>query len=119
MKTYAAYIAQRIDYSYLSLVQGFRHRLFHRNTNIHIYIIIMDTWQNMFQNGNITQSGDYHWGSKAAVMIATGHNMVHGALRTIIIHKKNIETNGCSLTQSPVELCMNANDLGIYVDSDG
>ena len=25
--------------------------------NIHIYIIMMDTWQNMFRNGNTTQSG--------------------------------------------------------------
>ena len=24
-------------------IQRFKHRLFHRNTNIHIYIIIMDT----------------------------------------------------------------------------
>ena len=30
----------------------FKHRLFRRNTNIHIYISIMDTWQNMFLNGN-------------------------------------------------------------------
>ena len=30
-------------------------------------------------------------------MIATRHNMVHGALRTIIIHRKNIETNGGAL----------------------
>ena len=32
---------------------------------------------------------------KAAVMTATSHNMVHGALPTIIIHKKYKETNGC------------------------
>ena len=38
---------------YLSKVQRFKHRLFRRNTDIHIYITIMDTWQNMFLNGNI------------------------------------------------------------------
>ena len=31
----------------------FKHRLFRGNTDIHIYITIMDTWQNMFLNGNI------------------------------------------------------------------
>ena len=31
----------------------FKHRLFRRNTDIHIYITIMDTLQNMFLNGNI------------------------------------------------------------------
>ena len=41
----------------------------------------------MFQNDNITQSGDFQLGPKAAFMIATSHNMVHDALRTIIIHK--------------------------------
>ena len=31
----------------------FKHHLFRRNTDIHIYITIMDTWQNMFLNGNM------------------------------------------------------------------
>ena len=31
----------------------FKHCLFRRNTDIHIYITIMDTWQNMFLNGNV------------------------------------------------------------------
>ena len=31
----------------------FKHRLFSRNTDIHIYTTIMDTWQNIFLNGNI------------------------------------------------------------------
>ena len=48
----------------------------------------------MFPNGIITQSGDYRLDSKAAVMISTSHNMVHGALCTSIIHKKNKETMG-------------------------
>ena len=38
----------------------FKHRLFRRNTNIHVYITIMDTWQNMFLNDNMIWSGDYH-----------------------------------------------------------
>ena len=38
----------------------FKHRLFRRNTDIHIYITIMDTWQNMFLNGNLIWSGDYY-----------------------------------------------------------
>ena len=30
-----------------------KHCLFRGNTDIHIYITIMDTWQNMFLNGNM------------------------------------------------------------------
>ena len=29
------------------------HRLFRGNTDIHIYITVMDTWRNMFLNGNM------------------------------------------------------------------
>ena len=38
---------------YITHDSRFKHRLFRRNTVIHIYITIMDTWQKMFLNGNI------------------------------------------------------------------
>ena len=47
-------------------------------------------------------------------MIATSHNMEHGALRTIMIHKKNIETNGCSLTDRGL---VNM-DIGLYITNE-
>ena len=36
-----------------SKIQRFKHCLFRGNTDIHIYITIMDTWQSMFLNGNM------------------------------------------------------------------
>ena len=47
----------------------------------------------------------------AAVMIATSHNMVHGALRTIIIHKKEYWNKRVRLThRGPVNM-----DIVLYI----
>ena len=45
---------------FLGIYCTFKHRLFRENTNIHIYNNIMNIWQNMFLNGSIIWSGDYH-----------------------------------------------------------
>ena len=71
----------------------FKHRLFHKYTNIHICIVMMNACQKMFQNGNIHNLETNHQGPKAAAMIATNHKMVHGALRTVI-HKRILKQIG-------------------------